>query len=231
MSKLSTKDVTLGGGASKFLQPGNQVIKIDSISLETPNIPGMSEGYNFMIHAESEPLENFEGLPIDRDAPDGDKYLGQIGRIRGSRYIFNNTTLPSGRKIERDVEILKLIKNLCIESDNMKWFDAQDKKHDLIEDFIDAMNADEIFKGKLFYACVAGKQYTNKTGYVNYDLYLPPFTREGKALSILEKNVTVFDPKVHILETAGASGTKVDIDNSDDLAEASTTAGDNDFEL
>ena len=39
--------------------------------------------------------------------PDGERYAGQVGRVRFSPYPYKDTTLPSGREIERDTEVLK----------------------------------------------------------------------------------------------------------------------------
>jgi hypothetical protein len=63
------------------------------------------------------------------------------------------------------------------------WFLAQDNKHDTIEEFVEAFNNDAPFKDRYFDACVAGKEYEGKSGYTNYDLWLPKGSKDGYAIT------------------------------------------------
>ena len=54
-----------------------------------------------------------------------------------------------------------------------EWMQAQHNKHDTIEDFIDAFNQTAPIKDIYLEFCVAGKEYVGKTGYTNYDMWLP----------------------------------------------------------
>jgi hypothetical protein len=65
----------------------------------------------------------------------------------------------------------------------LAWFDEQDNKHDTIEDFISAFNTTAPYKDKYLDFCIAGKEYEGKTGYTNYDLYLPKSSRDGFAFA------------------------------------------------
>nr|MBC8396324.1 hypothetical protein [Flavobacteriales bacterium] len=104
---LSTKDMSAGSGRTKpVLGPGNQIIKINSITFD--KTPYDADAYNIMLHVESEPVTGeFEGFYKDMSDQSQGRYEGQVGRVRYSPYPFKDTTLPSGREIERDQEVLK----------------------------------------------------------------------------------------------------------------------------
>ena len=104
---LSTKDMSAGSGRTKpVLGPGNHVIRINSITFD--KTPYDSEAYNIMLHVETKPVGgDFEGFYKDMADQSKGRYEGQVGRVRYSPYPFKDTTLPSGREIERDQEVLK----------------------------------------------------------------------------------------------------------------------------
>ena len=104
---LNTKDMSAGSGRTKpVLDPGNHVVKINSITLD--QTPYDSEAYNINLHVETAPLGGeFEGFFRDYNDQSQGRYEGQIGRVRISPFPFKDTTLPSGREISRDQEILK----------------------------------------------------------------------------------------------------------------------------
>lgn len=196
---ISTKDIPSGGSIPKVLQPGNHVFTISKVTLD--EVPYKAGAYNMCIHVEGEDLgETFEGFYIDKDQPDLGRYKGQIGKIRLSEWPYADGETKSGIKISRDMEILKAIRNLCVESDAVAWLEAQDNEHDTIESLVEQFNKDKPFKDKTFYACVAGREYLNKAGYMNYDLYLPKVDKGQSALkkeSNAEK-VPTFDNEKHI---------------------------------
>jgi len=104
---LSTKDLSVGSGSIKPVAgPGNQKIKINSITFD--QTPYDSDAYNIMLHVETEPVEGeFQGFLKDMNNPNGERYEGQVGRVRFSPYPYKDATLPSGREINRDTEVLK----------------------------------------------------------------------------------------------------------------------------
>ena len=104
---MNSEDMSAGSGRTKpVLGPGNQIIKINSITFD--QTPYDSDAYNIMLHVESEPVTGeFEGFYKDMSDQSQGRYEGQVGRVRYSPYPFKDTTLPSGREIERDQEVLK----------------------------------------------------------------------------------------------------------------------------
>jgi hypothetical protein len=216
---ISTKDIPSGGSSiPKVLQPGNRVFTINKVTLD--EVPYKAGAYNMSIHVESEDLgESFEGFYIDKDQPELGRYKGQIGKIRLSEWPYSDGETKSGIKISRDMEILKSIRNLCIESDATAWLESQDNEHDTIESLVEAFNNDKPFKGKSFYACVAGREYLNKAGYMNYDLYLPKVDK-GQSSFKKESNsekVPTFNEEKHIkkskTDTVSSFGTTTTPDN------------------
>ena len=104
---LNTKDVSAGSGRTKpVLDPGNHVVKINSITFD--QTPYDADSYNIHLHVETAPVGgDFEGFFKDYNDQSKGRYEGQIGRVRISPFPFKDTTLPSGREISRDQEILK----------------------------------------------------------------------------------------------------------------------------
>jgi hypothetical protein len=69
MSKLSTKNIQTGGeGVSKTLEPGENLCKINDVSLE--EFKFKTGGYEIMLHLEGEDMgSDFQGFYIDKDRP------------------------------------------------------------------------------------------------------------------------------------------------------------------
>lgn len=196
---LSTKDLATsgGGGLPKTISPGNHKLKINSIELEDFSfIPGAK---HLLLHVETEPIEGFEGFMIDKDDESLGKYAGQIGKVKASQYAYADGETKSGIKIERDRSLMIFLKTLCNNLEISEWFDAQDEKHETIEDFIIAFNKTAPFKDIYLDFCIAGKEYVGKTGYTNYDLYLPKAERNNYSFgSVGSSKVMVFNEAVHL---------------------------------
>jgi hypothetical protein len=177
---LSTTDLKEGGnGLPKTIAPGNHTLKINSVHLDDFSfIPGAK---HLMLNVETAPIDGFEGFMIDKDNPDAGHYAGQIGRVKASQYAFADGKTKSGVEIQRDRSILVFIQNLCKALDCNDWFVSQDNKHDTIEEFVEAFNNDAPFKDKYIDMCVAGKEYEGKSGYTNYDMWLPKGSKDGYA--------------------------------------------------
>lgn len=194
---LKTKDIKAPGegGLSKTLRPGNEKCKLNGITLEENKFkPG---AVYIMLYLEGPDLgESFEGFWLNKDDQSLGRHKGQVGKVKHSYWAFSDGQTKSGVKITKDAEILKFIKNLCIELDCVKWLDAQDDKHDTIESLIEAFNTQKPFEGKVIEYCLAGKEYNNNAGYKSYELFLPKYSKSGSAFG---KNVAQFNPKEHIV--------------------------------
>ncbi len=202
---ISTKNIKESGSSSsvaKTLSPGNAVVKIYNIKLEAT--PYNKEAFNIILDVEGPSLgDQFEGFYIDKDNPGLGRHAGQVGRVKLSEYPFADAITPKGNVIDRDDEILKAIKNLCKETDCMKWLDSQDQKHDTIPSLIQQFNFDKPFEGKYLRVCIAGKEYQNKAGYTNHDLYFPKWSKEGIAYESAntdeaKSKVVKYNPEIHI---------------------------------
>jgi len=170
---LSTEDLGTGSGSGlpKTISPGNNVLKINSVTLD--EFKFIDNAYHLMLHVETKPIDGFEGFMIDRNNPKGGNYSGQIGRIKASQYAFADGETKSGIKIQRDKSILIFLQNLCKTLGINDWMTKQHNQHETIEDFVQAFNDDKPFKDVYLEFCVAGKEYMGKTGYTNYDMWLP----------------------------------------------------------
>jgi len=197
---ISTKNIPSGASTPKVIQPGNVECKINSITLD--KVPYKEGAYNISLHLETAPMgDDFEGFLVDKDNPDGPRYAGQIGKVRMGEWPYSDGETKSGVKISRDIEIVKAISNICRQTGAMVWFEAQDGVHSTIESFVEQLNQDKPFKDVLVSFCIAGREYMNKAGYMNYDLYLPKQAKGQlnmqKADSVSIKIMT-FDPEQHI---------------------------------
>lgn len=226
---IGTKDVSAGGsGLPKTITPGNHKLKINSVVAEDFKfIPG---AIVLTLNVETEPIDGFEGFMLDKDNPDAGNYKGQIGRVKAGQYAFADGETKSGVKIYRDNSILVFLKSICTALDMTEWFDAQDNVHDTIEDFIDAFNKTAPFKDKYMDFCIAGKEYEGKTGYTNYDLFLPKSSKNGYAFAKLGSGKHLLYNETDHLKKLEAK--KVDSfgNNDDDLAVPSKVASDFDLD-
>jgi|TARA_A100001515_G_scaffold144746_1_gene149831 hypothetical protein len=195
---LNTKDMSAGSGRTKpVLDPGNHVVKINSISLD--QTPYDADSYNIHLHVETAPIGGgFEGFFRDYNDQSKGRYDGQIGRVRISPYPFKDTTLPSGREISRDQEILKHMITLAETLDMRDGLDSIEAE--TIEDFM--TECDRLMGGsKLINMCIGGREWENKEGYINNDLYLPRISKDGIAMEALDKEnsrLLKFDRAVHV---------------------------------
>jgi hypothetical protein len=195
---LNTKDMSAGSGRTKpVLDPGNHVVKINSITLD--QTPYDADSYNIHLHIETAPIGgDFEGFFRDYNDQSKGRYDGQIGRVRISPFPFKDTTLPSGREISRDQEILKHMITLA---ETLEMRDGLDSINaQTIEDFM--KECDDLMGGsKLINMCIGGREWENKEGYINNDLFLPRISKDGIAMEMLDKEnsrLLKFDRAVHV---------------------------------
>lgn len=177
---LNTKDIKAGGGGSipKTLSPGNHTVTIYKVELEEFKFkPG---ALNVLIHVEGEDLgSDFQGWAIDKNQPSLGNHKGQVGRVKAGEWAFADGTTKSGIEVSRDQEMLRFLKGLCIELNCVAWLEGEDGKHSTVESLFNAFNQAKPFQGKQLNVCLAGKEYTNKEGYIAYDLFFPKFSKGG----------------------------------------------------
>lgn len=196
---LSTVDMSAGSGKVKpVIDAGNQELKINSITLNTP--PYDQEAYDLVLNTESKPMgAEFQGFLVDANNQNGPRYLGQVGRIKFSRYAFNNASLPSGVEIKRDDSILKAL--ITIAEAQGKRAELNAIKANTVEEFVAAANK-VLCDGVYYNFCVGGREWVNKEGYTNLDLFLPKFTAQAtaiEAVGVENSKLITFDKDAHIV--------------------------------
>jgi hypothetical protein len=195
---LSTTDLGTGGsGLAKTIAPGNHILKINELTLE--DFQFIPEAKHLILHVETEPIEGFEGFLLNKDNPEAGHYAGQIGRVKASQYAFADGETKSGIKIQRDRSIMIFLQNLCKSLGINEWFIAQNNLHETIDDLINAFNKTAPYKDVYLEFCVAGKEYVGKTGYTNYDMYLPKADKGKYAFSEVEDGkVLIYNEAIHL---------------------------------
>jgi len=190
---LSTKDMSAASGKEKpVVGTGNHKVKINSISFD--KTPYDANAYNIMLHVETEPVVgDFQGFLKDMNKPEGARYEGQVGRVRYSPYPYKDTTLPSGKEISRDTEVMKAMIFLAEALDKRAGLDAI--QANTIEDFM--LKCDKLLSGSTYVnVCLGAREWENTEGYVNNDLYLPKISKEGvpiEALNVENSKLLTFD--------------------------------------
>jgi hypothetical protein len=179
---ISTKDIEIknsGDLISKVIEPGNLDCTIYNVELRKP--PYDQKAYDIVLSCEGPDLgPDFEGFFIDKDNESLGRHKGQVGRVRMSQYSFSSGETKTGIKVDRDVSMLRALKGLCVELGCEAWLEAQDNQHDTIESLFTKFNEDKPFKGIPLRMCIGGKEYTNRNGYMNYDLFFPRVSKQGK---------------------------------------------------
>ena len=180
---LNTKDMSAGTGKAKpVIGTGNQKIKINSITFD--QTPYDMDAYNITLHVESEPMGgDFNGFLKDVNNPSGPRFEGQVGRVRFSPYPFKDTTLPNGNEIIRDNEVLKAMIFLSETVNKREELDAIEAS--TIEEFMSKASGICSNTGYIN-ACLGAREWENREGYVNNDLFLPKRTRMGIPLEALD---------------------------------------------
>lgn len=195
---LSTKDMATGGGKLRPLMgPGNAVVRINSISMD--KTPWDAEAYQIHLHVESEPIKgDFEGFLRDQNNEALGRYEGQIARVRMSPFPYKDATLDNGREISKDQEILKAMIFLSEVVGGRDKLDAIEAA--TIEDFIAKCNT--LFSNSEFFnVCLGSREWENKDGYINNDLYLPKLSRDGvpmEKLGVDNSRLIKFDKSTHV---------------------------------
>jgi len=191
---LNTSGMSAGSGKEKpVIGPGNNVVKINSITFDVT--PYAADAFNIMLHVESEPMEGeFQGFLVDANNPNGPRYQGQVGRIRFAPYPYKDAILPNGSEISRDTEVMKAMIFLSEQLGKRKELDAI--QANTIEDFMSQCGA--VLSGPTYLnMCFGTREWENKEGYVNNDLYLPKLSKAGvpiEALDVENSRLITYNP-------------------------------------
>lgn len=200
---ISTKDIqSKGGSTAKTLNPGEHTVTIYNLGLE--KVSYKEGAYHLLLNVEGPDMgSEFEGFFKDKDRPELGRYKGQIGRVKFGYYPFSDGVTKTGVKISRDISILRAIQQICIATDNMKWFEEADGKYETIEEFVNGANKAITGSKTQIRMCIAGKEY-EKDGYTKYDLFLPKSSMNSYAIenaSIEASKLMKFNPAEHIKRT------------------------------
>jgi len=191
---LNTSGMSAGSGKEKpVIGPGNNVVKINSITFDVT--PYAADAFNIMLHVESQPMDGeFQGFLVDANNPNGPRYQGQVGRIRFAPYPYKDAILPNGSEISRDTEVMKAMIFLSEQLDKRKELDAI--QANTIEDFMSQCGA--VLSGPTYLnMCFGTREWENKEGYVNNDLYLPKLSKTGvpiEALGVENSRLITYNP-------------------------------------
>jgi hypothetical protein len=201
---LSTKDVKTGGDFTpKNIVPGNVKAKIFKVELDQPEFLEEKDGYFLLLHLETEkPHEDFVGFHTDWQDENSPTFDGQTGKVKASKWAYQDSETKKGVKIERDMEMMKFLKNLCEAAGekSIAWWNKVDKKFETIEDLVEAFNKAKPFDGVWVNWCIGGRQYTKQNGYKGWDLHLPKFSADGvpfESVDAINKRILTFDKDDH----------------------------------
>jgi len=179
---LSTSGMSAGSGKEKpVIEPGNQVVKINSVTFD--QTPYDADAYNITLNIESKPIDGeFQGFLVDQNNPNGPRYQGQVGRVRFSPYAYKDTTLANGNEISRDTEVMKAM--IFLSEALGKRAELDKISANTIEEFMTACNS--LFSGSEYVnMCLGSREWENKDGYINNDLFLPKLSKAGVPIEAL----------------------------------------------
>tara|TARA_R110000765_G_scaffold5492_2_gene17222 strand:+ start:5271 stop:5936 length:666 start_codon:yes stop_codon:yes gene_type:complete len=214
---FNTKNIKSDQGSTRpVISVGNHKLKINSISFD--QTPYDKEAYNINLHVETEPVEGeFQGFLTDHKNPKSKRYKGQVGRVRFSQYSYQNKVLPNGVSLKRDESALKAMVFLADTLGIRDELDMIESK--TIFEFMDACS--KLFKNSAYLnMCIAGREWENKAGYINLDLFLPKRSREETPIETLdaeESKLIKFNEGKHIIRLVKKTVEKFENkDSSDD---------------
>lgn len=191
-----------GSGIPKVLQPGNHIISINSIKLETP--PYNKDALNIVLNVEGPDMgDAFEGFWVNKDDESLGRHKGQVASVKMTQFAFSNATTKTGTVINRDVEIVRTMQSLCKALNCIEWLQAQDNQHETVTALVEQFATDKPFAGKQLRCCLAGNEYQNKQGYTNFDLHFAKSVKGSYGYENAEvaedlSKVITFDPETHI---------------------------------
>ena len=201
MAKLNTADIPEGGGMQKTLQPGNTQVKILKVFTKIEPFPG--DPINIVVSCEGKDLgEAFEGFAYDKDNLAAGRAKGQVGLVRAQPYTFSDGTF-GGKKHNAETDMLKWTQAFCKAIGKLDWLKAQHDKHETVNDLLNQMNIDKPYDGVWVDVCLGGKAYTNKQGFINYDLFFPWFNANSVPVELpgtSPSKLYKFTREMHIIQ-------------------------------
>jgi len=169
------------GGGYKGIVPGNYKAKINKFELWDEHWRPDNGLFLVMRMETAKPSPDFEGYPINSEDPEGPKHDGLVGNVKYSTFAYRTKyDARKGKEVERDVAMLEDLLRLCIELDCVEWFKAAQGKHETIQEWIEAFNADMPFKDKYLEVCIGGEQYIDKKdGKLRTGLHFVKYEKDG----------------------------------------------------
>lgn len=223
---LSTKDIQLNGGSGKVpktMKPGNVIAKVLGISLQP--LKSDPKACYLMMHLEGEDQgADFEGFLYDKDRPELGRAKGQVGTVRYSLYPYRDGVTKTGKRKNRDFEIMRSLVEMAA---------LMGKRADL--DSIDAMTIEDLVKqaskvfadGKFYHFCLGGSAYMKDDGNKGYTLSLPKYNKSYigfEPVGTTPSRVATFDYATHV-EDKTESETKPESDWGVPSSETSEKGG------
>jgi hypothetical protein len=215
---------------SKVLEPGNHIVTINSIKLEAP--PYNKDAYSIVLGLEGPDMgEGFEGFFINKEDESLGRHKGQVAFVKMSQYAYADGTTKTGIKIDRNMELVRALKNLCSATGCSDWLEAENNKHETIESLFEKFASDKPFAGSTIRCCIAGKEYQNNKGYTNFDLFFAKpgrgqYAYESATTPVAVSKVIEFNPDTHIIRKKVEAVTSF----GDNSVTTSSSVGD-DFQL
>ena len=184
---FSSKDADkkVGSGVPKVIQPGNVVARLLDIMLEVP--PYDSAAYNMVLTIESTaPSVGFEGLPINKDAPEMGNYEGQVARVQTQQYSYSDYTNKEGKTTTKEDMIFRWLWNFAKEIGVSKDLIANNVEGSTIAEYVENAKKYLISKERWIHWCIGGSEYENKSGYTQYRLFVvkPEKSKLGYQLEV-----------------------------------------------
>jgi hypothetical protein len=187
----------------KTFGPGNIKARIVSIGLQVPGFDQHLKPYYLVYNLEGiDQGPDFEGFLIDVNNPNGARYKGQVGQVKASYWPFKDGVNPknTSQVFKRDDGIVTALLTLA------KALGKEEQFHQLnantIEQYV-ALASDLLSGDKYLAWCIGGKEYDNKQGYLNYDLYLPRGDNGNyvfESLGASPSKLQIFDQTKHIIK-------------------------------
>lgn len=202
---FSSKDADKKVGGSsvpKVIQPGNAVARLLDITLEVP--PYDSAAYNLILTLETTPLgDGFEGLAINKDAPEMGHYEGQIARVQSQQYSYSDYTNKEGKTTNKEDMIFRWLWNFAKEIGASKDLISNNVEGSNIQEYVENAKKYLIGKDRWVHWCIGGSEYENKAGYTQYRLFVvkPEKNKYGYQLDVPGEKPTKlidFNESIHV---------------------------------
>jgi hypothetical protein len=204
---LGTKNVKSSGGDSAFaplfIEPGNCLARIMSISVDRPSFLAKDNGFKLILNLETKEDEGFVGYAVDKEDPSKGNHKGLVGRVQHGQWPFKDGISKFNNKPYTAEEGgLRFLRGICdaIGSKAVTWFESVDGVYSTMEEFVEGMNSSGIFDDIYLNWCIAGQEYLKPNGYTGIRLYLPKLEKNKVAFEIenaTNSSIMVYNPDNH----------------------------------